>query len=371
MLVVFVVTLIVVLVFYALYFVKFMRWQTDKTRGDAFFSLTLEDRRALKGRIKRHAPFVLPVFKIISLLSPLKYPPLFRYKNVSGPAGIASKKSFQAAEEFIAGGDDIFIATQMKCGTTWMQQIVFEILHKGRGDLTDKGYRHMYALSPWIETSPRGSVPLERAPYVSDYKKRIIKTHMPAALCPYSKEAKYIYVTRHPVSCYASAVDFFEFLLGPLAPDRKNILNFFCSDNFFWNNWAKNVEGWWQWSQQYNNVLFIHFEDLKANPKELIEKISAFLDVALTEQEIATVVSKCSFQYMKEMEECFEMAPPSIFSMSSNTRFMQSGKAQRHKDVSQADRNTINHYMAGQLAESSYPLAEFYPDVIACSDKEN
>ena len=349
---------------YMVYVAKFMRWQADNTRGDAFFSRTLDERRALKSRIKRQAPFVLPVFKLLAVIFPQKTPPLFELEGVSGPRAIASKKSYQAAADFKAGKDDIFIATQMKCGTTWMQQVVFEILHKGQGDLSDAGYRHMYALSPWIETSPMASVSIEQAPKVSEFQKRLIKTHLPTRLCPFDKRAKYIYVTRHPVSCYASAVDFMEFLMGPLAPKRQHLLAWFCSERFFFLNWAKHVEGWWQWACRYDNVMFVHFELLKADPGKVIDQIVDFLGLSLTEAEREQVINKSSFQYMKDMEENFEMSPPSIFSMSSSKRFMQSGKSQRHKDVSDEDRQAINRYMASQLQGSSYPLKRFYPDVL-------
>ena len=59
------------------------------------------------------------------------------------------------------------------------------------------------------------SVALRDAPLVGENPTRIIKTHLPTKLCPYSEQAKYIYVTRHPVSCFASIVDYNRTLLGP------------------------------------------------------------------------------------------------------------------------------------------------------------
>lgn len=364
----FILALVIAPLVYIAYVIVFMRWQKSNTIGDRYFSRTLAGRRALKQWIKWQSQLVLPLFRLLAFLSPLKTPPLFSYQGVTGPKAMASKQSFQEASEFTAGEDDIFIATQMKCGTTWMQQIVFEILHKGEGDLSDTAYRHMYALSPWLETNPNGSVSIDKAPKVSEYKKRLVKTHMPTKLCPYSKLAKYIYVTRHPVSCYASVVDFIELLMGPMAPKREDLLSWFCSEKFYWLSWAKHVEGWWQWSQQYDNVMFVHFERLKAEPGIVIDQIAEFLDVTLTVQQREKVINKTSFNYMKDMEEYFEMAAPSIFSMSSSTNFMHSGKQKRHQDVSEQDRLRINRYMAEQLHNAEYPLKQFYPDVIPDSD---
>ena len=152
--------------------------------------------------------------------------------------------------------------------------------------------------------------------------------------------------------------------MGPMAPNHQNLLSWFCSERFLFLNWAKHVEGWWQWSCKYDNVMFVHFELLKSDPGKVIDQIVDFLGLSLTEAERDQVINKSSFQYMKDMEEHFEMSPPSIFSMSSSKRFMQSGKIQRQKDVSNKDRKTISRYMLSQLEGCSYPLEKFYPDVL-------
>jgi hypothetical protein len=66
---------------------------------------------------------------------------------------------------------------------------------------------------------------------------------------------------------------------------------------------------------------------------------------------------------MQAMEEHFEMAPPSVFSLNSNNRFMASGKNKRYKDVAEKDRQKIVDYTVEALKNSSYPISRFYPDV--------
>ena len=63
-------------------------------------------------------------------------------------------------------------------GTTWMQQIVYEIFYKRKGDLSDAGHRHLYAASPWIEAVD--GVSMDEAPLHGAKGRRIIKTHLPA-----------------------------------------------------------------------------------------------------------------------------------------------------------------------------------------------
>src|SRR5262245_64544046 len=103
---------------------------------------------------------------------------------------------------------------------------------RGRGDLADTG-RTMYSVSPWLEAQK--SVAVDAAPlHGTDKPRRIIKTHLPARLCPFREEARYIYVARHPVSCFASCVDFIATNVGAFAPPLSVIEEWYCSEQAMW-----------------------------------------------------------------------------------------------------------------------------------------
>ncbi len=356
------IALVILLVLWFGYFFAFLRWHQKKTAEDTYYRLPQAERLALKKSIKRHAPLLLPIAHLIAKIANPKRLDMMSYKGFTGPAAVASEETYAKTENYPSGKDDIFIATQMKCGTTWMQQLVFEVLHKGKGDLSDDGYKHMYALSPWIETT--GSVSIENAPLVSNQKKHIIKTHMPIELTPYSPKAKYIYVTRHPVSCFASIVDFMRFLTGPFCPSKDDLLDWYLSDDMFWGHWAGHVNGWWQLHQEKDNVLFIHFEAIKKDPAAIIRMLAHFLEVELTNEEVALVAEKSSFSYMQEHEELFEMSPPNIFSVTAGeNNFMKSGTSSRHEDINEADKQRIIDFMKVKLKGTDYPAGEFYQDL--------
>jgi hypothetical protein len=83
--------------------------------------------------------------------------------------------------------------------------VVYQVLLRGGGDLAERG-EAMYAVSPWLEGIK--SVPMEQARSIGmERPARIIKTHFPADFCPFRSDARYVYVVRHPVSCFASCVD--------------------------------------------------------------------------------------------------------------------------------------------------------------------
>jgi len=347
---------------YVSFFMNAVLWCKRNTEGNAYFSRILSERINLKNKIAQKAKWVMPLYRLKFKIFPLKQPPFFLYKGVAGPQAASSKEACAKAENYQPTRSDIFVATQMKCGTTWMQQIVFEILHKGEGDLSDNGYRSMYALSPWIEGTL--GVSLENAPLVSKYQKRIIKTHLPAQLCPYSPEAKYIYVTRHPVSCFVSIVDFIASSRGPIKINRENYLQWFCSDKMYCMNWAKNVDSWWRLSQRCNNVIFVHFETMKDDLRSVIEQIASFLGISLTENEKIAILEKCSFAYMKKHEYNFEMLVPTFFSpILESGNCIKSGAKNRYKDATEVETKRIVEYIKSELKNCDYPAHKFYPDL--------
>ena len=108
--------------------------------------------------------------------------PVFEYEGVCGPPKVSSPEVFERAKNYQPRPEDIFVATQMRCGTTWMQQLVYEVVNRGQGDLSDKGHRHLYAACPWIDAV--NSVSVEDAPLVGERPARIIKTHLPTSSAP-------------------------------------------------------------------------------------------------------------------------------------------------------------------------------------------
>jgi hypothetical protein len=65
---------------------------------------------------------------------------------------------------------------------------------------------------------------------------------------------------------------------------------------------------------------------------------------------------------MKDREEWFEMAPPTMFSVRGG-EFMTSGKEKRHEDVMPATCERILKYCREALTGASYPASRFYGDL--------
>lgn len=349
-----------------IYLAIVMKWADDQTVGLKYYGRPLVERERFKRVLARHATLLSPMLWLNGRLVTVDFRRMrIQYKGVSAPAGSCSVESFQRAESYQPRPEDIFVVTQMKCGTTWMQQVVYEILHRGRGKLVEAGAT-MYAVSPWLEG--RKSVRIEDAPLLgSERPSRIIKTHLPVALCPYDPATRFIYVARHPASCFASCVDFVQTNVGVMSPDMRQFEEWFCSkDLMWWGTWTDHVLGWWRWSTEQRNVLFIYFEDMKKDLPGIVRVIAGFLGVSsLTDEEVKGVADKCSFRYMQEHQTSFEMQPPHI--LQAKARMFVSGSAERHRDVPEEVRLRVSGWAARELAGTGFPLAQKYPDVAAAS----
>jgi hypothetical protein len=221
----------------------------------------------------------------------------------------------------------------------------------------------LYAVSPWLEAQ-RG-IPIEQARVVgTERPSRVVKTHLPASHCPFAAEARYVYVARHPVSCYASCVDFVAENVGGMMPGPGPLESWFCSDrDMWWGSWPAHVTGWWTRAQEHQNVMVVRFEDMKADLRTVTRRVTEFLGMLpLTVAEMDRVVEKCSFDYMRQHSGAFEMHPPHILAV--NAELLVRGTADRHGDVPADVRARISRWCGERLAAVGGPL-HLYPDVAA------
>jgi Sulfotransferase domain len=340
------------------YLLQIRLWWTRVTDRVAYFGLRSAEREARKREIERRSRPLAALARAARVIRRRRKLPGSFYRGVRRPAQ-CRRADFARAASYQPGAEDVFVATQMKCGTTWMQQLVYEVLSRGQGDLGDGGHRHLYAVSPWIES--RWAVPLEAAPRIGERGQRIIKTHLPTSLCPYGEKARYVYVTREPVACFASAADFIGMLMGPLAPELPDLVEWFCSERMWWGPWPDHVDGWWGWAAQRGNVLFVHYEEMLADLPAAVDRVAVFLETPLEPAERAAVARKAGFAYMKAHEDRFEMAPPTPFSAEGS--FLKSGRADRGRDISPAERERIVTFCRERLRGSPYPVERFYPEL--------
>jgi hypothetical protein len=129
-----------------------------------------------------------------------------------------------------------------------------------------------------------------------------------------------------------------------------------------WGTWPAHVEGWWKLSQEHPNVLFVSFEEMKRDLAGVVAKVVDLLGVAaLRPEEMGLVLRKCSFGYMQEHQEAFEMHPPHL--LAADAELFVRGTADRHQDVPEAMRRRLLTWTAARMQGGTFPLEQYYPDL--------
>src|SRR5262249_39805648 len=85
--------------------------------------------------------------------------------------------------------DDVVVATYGKSGTTWLQQIVGQLIFSGAGDVP------VAEISPWLDlrVPPK---PVKLPMVEAQAHRRFLKTHLPVDALVFSPKAKYLFVAR-------------------------------------------------------------------------------------------------------------------------------------------------------------------------------
>lgn len=345
-----------------IYLSAVMAWSDRATNGLGYYGRSVAGREAFRRALRRHAFVLRPLIRLLARLAPTTLErATFVVDEVPGPRGSCSEESFEAAMGYTPSAEDVFVVTQMKCGTTWMQHVVYEVLMRGRGDLVDTGTA-LYAVSPWLEGSK--SVSVAEAPLVGHgTRARIIKTHLPADACPEAPDARYIYVSRHPGSCFASCVDFLGENMGPFLPPFSAIEEWFRSPTqMWWGTWPRHVAGWWDRAQRASGrVLWVRFEEMTDDLPAVIGRVAAFLGLdELTAGEVDDIARKCGFSYMRSHHDVFEMHPPHL--LAYDAELFRSGTQDRYSDLPADVNERIVSWCAQEMDDRAVPTEAWYPN---------
>ncbi len=238
--------------------------------------------------------------------------------------------------------DDIVIATYGKSGTTWMQQIVSQLVFDGAEGLD------ISHASPWVDLRimpPEAIAGLEHVPH-----RRFVKTHLPVDALVFSPKAKYIYIGRdgrdalwsmynHHANAnenWYGALNNTPGLVGPpIGPPTDSVHDYYKQwmegDGYpFWSYWD-NLRSWWA-VRNLPNVMIIHFNDMKEDLAGSIRKIAKFLGIKPDAETLAKIVEHCSFDYMKEHAELAAPLGGAMWNGGAKT-FINKGTNGRWRDV--------------------------------------
>lgn len=241
--------------------------------------------------------------------------------------------------------DDIMIATWSKCGTTWVQQIVAQLIFNGDPDAFGQ------ERSPWIEFRLQ---PKEEAFAMAESQthRRFLKTHSPLEAIPFRPEMKYIYIARdardvvwsmyHHHSIFTpGAYEAFNSIPGrigpPMGPANCDVRTYyhhfldaghppgFPPENEFW----PHVQSWWD-VRNLPNVLLVHYANLKADFDGQARRIAEFLEIEVDDDVWPAIRENCGIAHMRELaskftllEQIFEGGGRSFINKGTNGRWRE------------------------------------------------
>ncbi|KAJ4246342.1 hypothetical protein NW762_013693 [Fusarium torreyae] len=242
--------------------------------------------------------------------------------------------------------DDIIIATYAKSGTTWTQQIVSQLIHKGNPTVPAG------ALSPWVDLRiiPK---PVMLGMIEDQTHRRFMKTHLPLDAMVWDPKVKYIFIGRDGRDMiwslhhhfYHATPEFYAFFQntgyeGPM-PERPGddprdmIIDLIEDDNrlsLAWPFWS-HIRSWWE-ARDQPNMLLLHFNDLKADLEGEMRRIAKFLEIPdMPEENFKAAVEHSTFDWMKEYAELVSPPQADLAWENGAKDFINKGTNTRWKDV--------------------------------------
>ena len=226
----------------------------------------------------------LKVVKPVSVLNGIEVPLYIKQEHVD-----------EIVSHFQLEPNDIWITTYAKAGTTWAQQVVKLIRNRGESDDVK-----INESIPWLEANGHFKVDLSSLP-----RPRAFKSHMPYQAMPFGEPSltpcKYIYITRNPKDVAVSF--YFHYLRLQVKSECKLewdiFFRNFVDGKVIFGNFFSHVLSWWAHKDD-QNVLFLTFEEMKKDLPCVVARIAKFIEVDISEEVIAKVSEKSTFDYMKD-----------------------------------------------------------------------
>lgn len=223
---------------------------------------------------------------------------------------------------FVPRHGDIVIATFPKCGTTWTQRIVDLLIFQTPEP------RPVVMTAPWLDATIFAPVEADLERLEAQTHRRFVKTHLPFDSVPIHEGVKYIHVARDGrdacVSMHNHMLGFRPEMLARMAEVAKADPKLHsrrretpADPREFYLNWIADAEAevtegygidlpffeyentYWR-ERKRENVLFVHYNDLKTDLGGEMRRIAKFLDIAVPHEAMPALVEAATFASMRK-----------------------------------------------------------------------
>ena len=264
-------------------------------------------------------------------------------------------------QAFAPRDDDIIISTSYKSGTTWLIAIVRElIVHAMRqAGISDQAQfpGPDTASTFWVDNCfGNDSVDDLQAKLEAQPHRRFLKSHLALDGLPIYPQVKYLVVARDPRDVfmsfwnhYAAFTDLMYSRMNdrpdrqgaPLPPCPADIHTLWAmwigrgwfeweQEGYpFWGN-MHHIQSWWNY-RHLDNLLFLHYADMLADPEDEIQRIADFLAIEICAETLMQIVQETSLGAMRQramagegeigMQKVFRGGNRAFFNQGTNGRW--------------------------------------------------
>ncbi|CAN7977312.1 unnamed protein product, partial [Ixodes persulcatus] len=193
---------------------------------------------------------------------------------------------------------DVFIVSYPKCGSTWMQSILFHIFS---GGVPPKNVDEFEARTHFLEFFGTETMSIMSHPSV-------IKTHLPCKKPLFSEHAKYFYIARNPFDCcvsyYHHTKSFPAYLFEQGTFDQ--FFDMFLDGRVEFGDYFDSLLPWYE-RRHKPNVFFLTYEDLKRDTKGWVLRMADFLGAQYSERlrsdpdAVGSIIERSNIEVMKKL----------------------------------------------------------------------
>lgn len=214
---------------------------------------------------------------------------------------------------------DVIVTTSLKAGTTWTQQILYQMFHGLEEEMPP-----FESVTPW----PDARFLPQTKPQLGEWLegldgRRLIKSHLPLDGLPYYPEVEYLIVARDARDVFMSffnhysnytdlamqvmnAPDIVGDPLPPCPEDPRVVWRDWITRGWFeWESegypfWANlgHAQSYWAW-RHLPNFHFLHYADMLADLGGAVSQIAEWIDHPLTPEHHARIVEETTFSTVK------------------------------------------------------------------------
>lgn len=204
--------------------------------------------------------------------------------------------SYEFSRQVVMRPKDVCLTAFPKSGSTWLTYTLLLLTRQGKTP-EEKDLADTFLWPSWGADYQLTHEVLENAP-----DPRLFRSHMPYQLAvggvPINNVGKYLYIARHPkdvvCSYYNYACDFDTY-----QGSWEDFLHLFIAGKTWFGDWFEHVKGWWT-RRAASNILFVWYEDMKADYDQELQRLADFLGYPLSKELKATIKAATSFHRMKD-----------------------------------------------------------------------